>query len=63
MRKLLAIVNVCVLIFNIIYFLATWSGNWITLSITAIGFGMAYMIDTRKEKIEDHGTLDDHLLK
>ena len=63
MRKLLAIVNVWMLAFNIIYLLATWSGNLITLSISAIGFGVAYMIDTRKEQVDDHGTLDDHLLK
>lgn len=63
MRRILAIVNVWMLAFNIIYCLVTWSGNWITLSISAIGFGVAYMIDTREEQVEDHGTLDDHLLK
>lgn len=63
MRKLLAIVNVWMLAFNIIYCLVTWSGNWITLSISAIGFGVAYLIDTRKEQVADYGTLDDHLLK
>lgn len=63
MRRILAIVNVWVLAFNIIYCLVTWSGNLITLSISVIGFGVAYIIDTRKEQVEDHGTLDDHLLK
>lgn len=63
MRKLLAIVNVWMLIFNLIYLIITGSGNWITLLISAIGFSIAYIIDTKKTQPEEYGTLDDHLLK
>lgn len=63
MRKMLAIVNVWMLAFNLLYLIVTWNGNWITILISAIGFSIAYIIDTKKTQPKEYGTLDDHLLK